>query len=1002
MALRETPVPVPFSAGLDTKSDPKQAPVGRLLVCENAVFTKGVSLQKRNGYEGLSKAVTAAGTDYENTRALASRGTETVLLTDPTAYSYQESTGTWSEIGPVASVAMTADSVAHTGTNQTTPDAATSMGVTALAWEDSRGGIYWTLIEAVGGRILRAPAQLDSLGSRPRCVAVGGALHILYAATSLNSLFVAVINPAEPTVTVTPVLLTSDLNNTNPSFDAVPTTRDGTPALIAWALNTGGYRLGYVDVSGVLGSPVTGHPSVVNNVGVTCDVGPVVTYEDDSIVVVTHQNTASTTATWHDGELAVTDLTIVGEAATIVRLAVHLADSTAMVWREYDAATDRDHRVFIFSAVESVGAATVATLRGCGIASRAFSDNGIHHCWLVHDVPFFAVYLCMRATSAGTLCVARALPGPAYGLPPRAHLPSVETDSDDPRVHRWCASWQQQLESGGDSAVFGEVGIRRVALDFDSAVAWQTAQLGRSLYIGGACPYRYDGDTMAEAGWHYAPDEVTAAEGTTGSLTLLGTYLYIVLYEEIDAQGEIHRGPASVGTAITLTGANDSVTLTLPTYRITSRRRVRIGVFRSLNGDDSQLFRVSSLDPSAAGDNGYVANDPTVDTITFVDEMSDTVLREQEPLYTNGGIPSNDPTGHGTVIAVGKNRLFYNDPDDPLLVRFTQELAEGYAAEFNNELAVRCDPYGGAVTALAVMDDRIVVFKRSAIFAISGPGPLRDPLADLSAGFSAPQLVTSDVGCTAPASIAVTPVGIVFQSAKGIYMLGRDMGVSYVGAAVEAFNSQTVTRATLIEDRTQIVFLCSTGKTLLFDYLFGQWSTYTNHTGLDAAVIDGTYHYLRTDGRVFRETVGVYRDDNSQVKMALETAWIKLQPYLQGMSRFYHAKMIGELRSNHTIRVRYQTDYQASWSPPFDVPWTTGSGDAYGEGDYGDGPYGGSPDEIYQWSIHIGETGQSIRFRFEDLEPEGSFGPSFELSELLLLVGSKGNSVRPLAADRTR
>jgi hypothetical protein len=1011
MALREIPVPIPFAAGLDTKSDPKAAPVGRLLVCENAVFTKGITLKKRNGYEGLSKTITAAGTDYANAKALAARGTETVLLTDPTAYSYQESTGTWSEIGPVASVAMSDESVAHTATNQTTPDAATQMGVTVVAWEDSRGGVYWTLVEAEGGRVLRAPAQLDANGSRPRCLAVGTVLHIVHARTSTTSLYVTVINPAEPTATVTPAVLTTDLSASAPAFDACPTNRTGQPALIAWQVATG-FRVGYLDASGVLGSPVTGHPSVVDfaatvtTAGIACafDTGALSSSCDVAVVTSTG---AATHVEMLDGSLVSQGSENLTGVA--VRLAVTFASITdrsleqVVVFHEITGSTDRDHRVECFST-EPLGPNTTdgPVMRGCGLASRAFTDDSGAHVWVVHDVPFFAVYLCMRfSSSSSALCVARALPGPAYGLPPREHLPSVEVDADDSRIHRWCASWQQQLESGGTSAVFAEVGIRRVTLNFDSATAWQTAQLGRSLYVAGACPYRYDGDTMAEAGWHYGPDEVTAAQGTTGALTALGTYGYIVTYEEVDAQGESHRGPTSVILTVTLTGANDSVTLTIPTYRHTSRRRVRIGVWRSLNGDDSQFFRVSSLDPSAVGANGYVASDTTVDTVSFTDELSDTAIRELEPLYTNGGIPSNDPTGHGTVIAGGKNRLFYTDPSDPLLVRFTQELAEGYAAEFCNELAVPCDPYGGAVTALAVMDDRVIVFKRSAVFAISGPGPLRDPAADPSTGFSQPQLVTSDVGCTAPASIAVTPVGIVFQSAKGIYMLGRDMGVSYVGAPVEGFNSQTVTRATLIEDRTQIVFLCSTGKTLLFDYLFGQWSTYTNHTGLDAAVIGGTYQYLRTDGRVFRETPGEYQDDNSQIRMRLETAWIKLVPYLQGWSRFWHAHLIGERVSAHSIRLRYQTDYMNGWSAPITQDWTTASGSPYGDGNYGDGEYGGSAEDVYQFCIHLGETGQAIRFQFEDVEPTDAAGASFELTELLLTGGQKLNAVRPLPAGRT-
>jgi hypothetical protein len=1008
MALREVPIPLPFQAGLDTKSDEKAAPAGRLLVLENGVFSKGLTIKKRNGYASLSQAVTASGMDYTDARALTRRGSEPVLLADGAAYSYQASLGTWNGVGSVSSVNAADESAAHTGSNQTQPDHADNNGIRVLAWEDSRGGVWWTLIEVDGGRVLRAPAQLDSAGQRPRCLAVGEVLHVVYA-TATGELRILVVNPSEPTATLAPTTLTSDLSTTNPSFDAVPTLLTDEPGLIVWAKSTGGYRLGYLAPSGVLGSPVTGFDSVVDGVG-TVDVGPVLGFDGGSSIVVAFYTSSSTTtsAIQHDASDALSTTGSTGtivETSAVIRLTAAWPGASSYVWRELTASTNRDHRTRV--ATYSGGAlAELTDLRGSCLASRGFVDNGVAHCWLVHDVTFFAVYLCLRFESDGTTsCVARTLPGLAYGAPDRAHLPSVHVDADDSRVHRWCASWQQQLPAGDEaSAVFAEAGIRLVTLDFDASTAWQTAQLGRSLYIGGACPLRYDGDTIAEAGFHYAPDNIAApTQGTGGALSpLLGTWTYRFVYEEIDAQGEIHQGATSIGTTVTLTGSNNRVTFAVPTLRHTSKRRVRIGAFRSEQGDTSAFYRVSSLDPSAVGSNGYILNDTTVDTVTFVDDMSDATLITKEPLYTNGGIPSNDPTASGSILAVGKNRLFYNDPSDPLLVRYTQALVDGYGAEFNAELTFKVDPYGGAVTALAVMDDRVIVFKRSAIFVVNGSGPLAAPQADPSSGFSPAAIVTSDVGCTAPSSIAVTPAGIVFQSAKGIYILGRDLAVSYVGAPVEAFNAQSVTRATLIEDRTQVVFLCSTGKTLMFDYLFGQWSTYTNHTGLDAVVIDATYHYLRTDGRVFRETPGVYRDDNSQISMILETAWIKLAPYLQGLSRFYHAHLIGERKSAHAIRFRFQTDYMPGWSAPNDVDWTTTDGDPYGEGVYGAGDYGGSASERYQWSVHLGEVGQSIRFRFEDREPTGEFGASYELNELLLLAGQKRPAVRPLAAARTR
>src|SRR5690606_35481745 len=144
------------------------------------------------------------------------------------------------------------------------------------------------------------------------------------------------------------------------------------------------------------------------------------------------------------------------------------------------------------------------------------------------------------------------------------------------------------------------------------------------------------------------------------------------------------------------------------------------------------------------------------------------------------------------------------DAADPLAVYPSQELAEGYAPEFSPELRLSFDPYGGDITGIVVMDDLLVVFKESAIFVVGGAGPAAAP--ELGGGWTAPELVTSDVGCTSQDSIGYPPEGVLFQSRKGIYLLGRDRKVVYIGAPVEAYNEQTVTATTLIEDRTEIRF----------------------------------------------------------------------------------------------------------------------------------------------------------------------------------------------------
>src|SRR4029077_3533387 len=158
---------------------------------------------------------------------------------------------------------------------------------------------------------------------------------------------------------------------------------------------------------------------------------------------------------------------------------------------------------------------------------------------------------------------------------------------------------------------------------------------------------------------------------------------------------------------------------------------------------------------------------------------------------------------------------------------------------------------------------------------------------------------------------------------------------------------------------------------LHYDYEYQQWSTFMNHTGLDAAVIGGVYHYLRSDGRVFAETIGQYADAGAFIPMRIDTAWIKLAGYLQGFQKILWMYPIGNYISQHKLSIRFNLDYGAAWTPPIildpnaDYNPTTYGGGPYGGGTYGDSP--GSNDLTYQKYIHINRRCQSIQFRIEDI-----------------------------------
>ena len=254
MALQEVAFPIAFTGGVDTRDDPRTMPATKLLALENAVFTRRSAISKRNGYEGLAKTLDSGGT-YSVPRALAARGDELCLFADRSMFSYRTSSGTWSRVGPAESVTHREDPIAATGTDQSMPDIATHEGVSLVAWEDSRGGVWWSVVELASGRILRAAEQGNAAWTRPRCVHVGDRLHLYAMDAPKARIWVIVVNPSDYLATVTPLVVTADVSPTNPSYDAErPAGSAFAVAAMAWAHASGSYRVAYVGADGVITS----------------------------------------------------------------------------------------------------------------------------------------------------------------------------------------------------------------------------------------------------------------------------------------------------------------------------------------------------------------------------------------------------------------------------------------------------------------------------------------------------------------------------------------------------------------------------------------------------------------------------------------------------------------------------------------------------------------------------------------------------------------------------
>jgi hypothetical protein len=307
---------------------------------------------------------------------------------------------------------------------------------------------------------------------------------------------------------------------------------------------------------------------------------------------------------------------------------------------------------------------------------------------------------------------------------------------------------------------------------------------------------------------------------------------------------------------------------------------------------------------------------------------------------------------------------------------------------FNDSLVMNVNPKGGDLTGIQFMDDKLLLFKENNVFVTAGDGPT--DTGDQN-NYAIPQLIPSDVGCSYPSSIALTPAGVMFKSKKGIYQIDRGLSVTYIGADVQEYNAQDVVSTVTIQDRNQVVFLTSSGLTLSYDYYFGQWSTFTNHAGLDAATFADTYVYLRSDGHVFQENPSKFLDDTIEYRLRIATAWVKMAG-VQGFQRVKRFGVLGEYKSAHILRVKIGYDYESTY--PVVVLFNAGnnldtayygSDDFYGDSDF----YGGVDDNVYQFRAHLPrQKCNAIRFLFEDVT-SGTPGESYSISDLSLEVGIK-------------
>lgn len=499
-----------------------------------------------------------------------------------------------------------------------------------------------------------------------------------------------------------------------------------------------------------------------------------------------------------------------------------------------------------------------------------------------------------------------------------------------------------------------------VTFTFNDSDAFQGFESNGSMILNGSVVSLYDGNQTTEMGFNYFP-EINGTAGTSGGSMADGVYTIQAVYEFIDNNGNIITSSSSDPVTVTVSGGSGSgkITVTLKYQTITAKSgTIVIKYYRSLDGG-SIPYLVAQI-----------ANSTTGTTASYVDTGSSQ--NQSEPIYTQGGaILDNSAPPCSMLMWLNNNRLFAVDSENPSTdVWYTKTFSRLGSVNFSQSLLNVTDPRLGNIKAGIAMDEKTILLKDSGVQYFIGDGA-ND--SGQGASFSPPQIVPSDVGCSYSKGVISYPDGVIFRASnnKGIYRLSRGMQVEYFGAAVEGFNSQDIQDAQMIANRSQIRFLTSSGYSIVYDYIFQQWSTFSNHTGYSSCIWNGTYVYARTDGLIYSENSSSFLDNATAFSLYAQTAWFK-GASIQNFQRIKGVEFLGDFTgsSSHGLQCSVAYDF-SSTTIDLDPIYFTGS----------DGPY--------QWMGFLPQQKcDAFQLTFNELT-SGASGEFVDLSDLAIEIGLK-------------
>ena len=965
MAIGTQTIQFPFSGGIDEKTAAEYVdPQAKLIDAENAVFTHDGALEKRLGVQGLSTA-TPLGGSMGTPLKLATRGAEILAIDGAAAWSYSPGLSGWVNRGGVPYCEATRKhlytNAAQTG--QSSFSIAEGNGIRLIAWRTTAGSasaylpgdVYVEIQDATTDAVLvNATAMTGgAIYYNPIVLIIGTHGYLFYSDNTgkiygqlltLSTLawggVTTIVSDANPTSSGIPGFI----------FDAVPYAPANTGILLAYPQANAGHfsaanarylRLEALPALTISASAtLTAYSAAWNTVTlISCRVDTSlnvawVAWEYQQSIGGNNfqvQAQAFNATSWASlGSVFTMGFPLpFNGSKTAGQLSVEPYDATSALFviaqggARYDY-TGGSHAQCTYSPPTYTTSPATGPPGLGRVASRPFRATVAGQTkWLVLFALFQEFQYNQEAQAVSYLLIDAIETGSGQGtggnlvgvpvavLAPRqgnyAYAYNAGTvDLRPPSVTNPCvtnATAYKALIGVNASEEFysppqvlnppaGTCFIDLATFDFTGATSYQCAEGAGESFISGGVPSFYDGAAVQEIGFLQWPSSIVPTPSGAGGSLGTGTYEWVFVLASLDNAGLITR---STGWTFSTTfggGTTNSCAFSVPfpayTFHQNNGRNPVIEVYRTA-ANGTTLYYEGSI-------NATVSMGPG--SLSYTSTAADTSITSSALVYTTGGVLDavNPPSLRCKISHV--ERLWGID-DTGYVIWYSTPFNQSDAPYFNEVLTLQFTDQ--PLTALASMDGNLIVFTANLIYYVAGTGP-----NNLGQGSDLQQavLIPSDVGATDWRSIVRFPGGVLFQAPSGgIYMLGRDFSVSYIGKDVQDLtNGQAVVASGLTPTTNQLRFVLSNGIVLTFDYVLSRWARNVYAAGLgtmQAAIVVGTsWCAAASSGVVYQEKALTATAPWYDTTAGGANTWITLSATTADVNI---AQLQGYQRSRHTM-----------------------------------------------------------------------------------------------------